>query len=646
VPLLFSCADQKGPAIRILIAHAADAKTGRCIDPDGTQPNDEPLTDSTMRISIRAHAPNDPGGSFLCDRVFHAPTEQPYLRLSTNGIATVDIYAEMFRQADMSDPTLGQNAQVGPFRRVASGQLLGLPVDGSPLPILRLFPTQSFRCVADRLHQARAFHSATLLPDGEVLFVGGVSASPDPNQPSDALDGNDHLFLTGTVEVWSPATGKFTQVTEPMGLQPRAFHQAALLNDIPPYQILLVGGITSPTPASPVLAPNQGATEGTRFAPFDVGTVPVPLPIQAASAEVLTFTPDPTMPSATWAPAAGFAPGAFQAGAPLKGGIAVAGGIDYTPGVDGTVLTHSTEITSQVNGGAPNTGMISTARVGATLSPLYGDTALVWGGGRAPMDPAGDLVTGLTSAAPKGAAVMLATTPLTQFHTATVFTASANAASVLVTGGFTVGAGAIAMQPPAAAEAARVLSITDGKPITAAPVTLSGYSADPVCMDPARYRPAGWESATLLPSGQVLVTGGSPTFVAGATPCNDCEMGGAGLLCSLDQASLFIPPSTLAKLSPMQVGRYGHSSTLLSDGTVLIAGGLNQSSGAPRTIGDAEIYNPRGYVPLYNTADPATPDADDPLAVDIKNAGLARAPGDVARDPHNNFPPAKPCGSF
>ena len=79
------------------------------------------------------------------------------------------------------------------------------------------FPGGRSRC-----HAARAIHTATLLPDGRVLVVGG--ANPDGASPAVA-------------EIWDPATEAFS----PAGslLQPRGWHSATLLPD---GRVLVVGG--------------------------------------------------------------------------------------------------------------------------------------------------------------------------------------------------------------------------------------------------------------------------------------------------------------------------------------------------------------------------------------------------------------------
>jgi hypothetical protein len=83
-------------------------------------------------------------------------------------------------------------------------------------------------------------------------------------------------------------------------------------------------------------------------------------------------------------------------------------------------------------------------------------------------------------------------------------------------------------------------------------------------------------TATLLPDGKVLIVGGSGFF--GTEPF------------SLKEAELFNPATeTFSATGSLSVARARHTATLLNNGTVLIAGGLNEGGGSDRT---AEIYDP------------------------------------------------------
>ncbi len=622
-----ACGGTKGPAIHVAIAHAAAAD--HCV----SGMSDDSLSSagiSQVRLSFRVHGSGDPQGSFLCDRLIDVGPEPPTLKLAVNGKASLDIFAEGFRMAPAGDP---DTARAGSFRRVAMGSLTGIAVNAGTVPPLRLYPTQDFRCVDSTMSVGRAFHTATLLPNGTVLVVGGVVASPsDPTRDGIA---NEELFVTGSAELYDPSTGTFHPVMEPAP-GARAFHQAALIGDQPPYQVLLVGGIapTAGMGAQPQLGINTGL-DGARLVPF---SGPSALQAQAAGAEILSF--DPTNNSATRVPVAGFLSAVFQAGAALKNGLAVAGGNAYSGMLNNTDLTAAKSLSVMIGAGTTHQGMLSTQRTGATMTALYDDTALVWGGARTPADPSGDLVSGLSGAAPSATMVTVASTPNTWFHTATLFASTASSASVLVTGGFEVQSGAQALDPPL--DALRVVTVNAGA-VSMTPVVLDNWApADAACAADNRYRPAGWESAVSLgDQGPVLITGGTPRTIA----CNDCEQSPSNPLCSLHQASLFSAPATLSKLPALQIGRLGHTSTLLTDGTVLIIGGIREplAGGGTRVVAEAEIYNSHTTVPPYDVAQPSLNDKDDPLFLELNSLKLQRAPGELARDPSTGGGQAKPC---
>lgn len=83
------------------------------------------------------------------------------------------------------------------------------------------------------------------------------------------------------------------------------------------------------------------------------------------------------------------------------------------------------------------------------------------------------------------------------------------------------------------------------------------------------------ESATLLPSGQVLFAGGQTSGGTTAT------------------AELYDPVSgTFSATGSMTAARQGHTATLLPDGTVLIAGGTGNCGGSLCSLNTAELYNP------------------------------------------------------
>lgn len=99
--------------------------------------------------------------------------------------------------------------------------------------------------------------------------------------------------------------------------------------------------------------------------------------------------------------------------------------------------------------------------------------------------------------------------------------------------------------------------------------------------NPGLTLPVSFHTATLLASGKVLIVGGQPDQTLPRA---------SGLVYLFDPAG----NGGLGSLTPMAnlgIARYNHTATLLSDGTVLLIGG---NTGIPGTSAEPEIYNPNG----------------------------------------------------
>ncbi|MBH9577059.1 Kelch repeat-containing protein [Inhella proteolytica] len=133
---------------------------------------------------------------------------------------------------------------------------------GGVSPTLELWDPQTgqWRFAARPLQQPRQGHSATLLGDGRVLFVGGFTGTG----------------MAASAELWDPATETSQLFSDPaLG---RAGHAAQLL---PSGDLLLAGGETGATPQ----APNPGVLL-LRREPWRVEALAPALPSLAAASAI------------------------------------------------------------------------------------------------------------------------------------------------------------------------------------------------------------------------------------------------------------------------------------------------------------------------------------------------------------------------
>jgi hypothetical protein len=639
---LVACSGAQGPSLSIKIAHVATGD-GRCGVAGAIDPSLTSLKDITkVRITVRTHGTDDEKGTFLCDRVLKV-SEQPALSLNVSGQKKIDLFAEGF-----SEVMDANSATAGNFRRLAYGSLLDVDLKSKTFAPIRLVPAESFRCVANAMAHARAFHSATLLPNKTVLIVGGAVGSADAS--SENLT-NNLLFLTGRAEIYDPADGSFKEIKEDPAPKARAFHQAFFrgLDGQGRYQILLVGGIGSSDETKPALGVTNSGVGGPRLVPFDTSqTIPSALNAVGVKSELLAY--DPVAGTISRSDVDGFETVGYLAGAEIDtmsgdpDGFVVAGGVNYVDPLESTMATTAIRVQRGMEA-SPRNGDLAAPRLGATLTMLSDDKAFLWGGGLTGGAAQAEVLKGLAAGGNVTASALgMPGTPQTQFHTATLLSNGADA-QILVSGGFQVDMSGNASQPPPAAEAVRTVTLAaDGSISTAVVPFGGGYVSDSsTCSNPDRYKPAGWESAVTLSRGRgVLITGGSPTYQNGK--CVDCDTG-ASLLCAVKQASVYSGGMISPAPDKLQVGRFGHQTTLLADGVYLVSGGITiPPGGSVRVSADAEVYNPRTALPPYDMTAAMPSDDDDPIKADLVT-DLQRAPGGNAyrTDPKS---PAARCGDL
>jgi N-acetylneuraminic acid mutarotase len=376
---------------------------------------------------------------------------------------------------------------------------------------------QTFTVLSATMTAARAFHTATLLPNGQVLITGGYSGFT--GSVSTALD---------TAEVYDPVAGTFTTLSATMTAA-RAFHTATLL---PNGQVLLTGG-----------EPNDST--GIAFNTAELYD-PVAQTFTALSA---------TMTAARLAHTATLLP---------NGQVLLTGGGNST---NSSYTTFNTaEVYDPVAGTfAALTATMTTAREGHAATLLPNGLVLLTGGGQGSSISAA-FATALNTAevydpvAQTFTALAATMTTARVSHTATLLSNG----QVLLTGGGH-GTTPILLNTAEVYEALSPLANT--------------FTALTASMTSAR---AG-HTATLLPNGQVLITGGDNRFSATGTTYNTAE--------------LYDPAGNIftALAATMTIPREGHTATLLPNGQVLITGGFCEPEPQCGGIGDlntAEVYDP------------------------------------------------------
>lgn len=609
-----------GPGLRLRLAGTPLAQG--CLQPSSMQPVDAMALLQNGSVHVSAVRRGADGQRILCEATAKVPSETLSLDIGEGDRASIDYYAEFFD---------------GTGARVASGSLLASSADVAPsteTPTLHMFSASSWSCPPSKLNHARAFHSATMLPNGEVLLVGGVEALGGY--------GADVFGVMETVEVYDPRRATFTPVTAPTGtIGARAFHNIAVLDSSgSTVRLVIYGGVTSPVGQPALFVPDSP----TQLRLMPGGSA------EPGGSQLLVY--DTVQHSLTASAIDATHKTAFAAGAALPGGGLLAiGGASFNktlpfgrsnPAMFTAVADAATfSVSSPGSSAAPSPVFVTgggTAPwlLGATATPLSTTTALVLGAKLPPDSPskmqalALQALPGITQF-PASQAVA---GPSTVFHTATRLGPSISASTpngdtqILVTGGFEQDTAPpySTRQPPAVADAVRLYTVSDSAG-TLSPIgftALTTYKPSVCGMADSHYRPAGFEAATATQSGkQVLITGGTPTVAtAGCVDCEPTDTASNKLLCVLRQASLFDATTQAFTAVPnMPLGRMGHQQTRLSDGNILVTGGLvRPSGGTTAATAEAEIYNP---ISLATGA----PDPNDPLTA-LRASG---APSECSR---------------
>jgi WD40 repeat protein len=476
----------------------------------------------------------------------------------------------------------GRRAE-GRYEKAGGNIVLAFNPEGLKYPII-IDP--AWRNSGSTLSDLRTGHTATLLPSGKVLIVGGYGDSLptndaelfDPvtgtfaatgpinyprNEPTATLLPNGTVLIAGgefygvevaEAEIYDPASGTFNFNYNYMNTA-RTGHTATLL---PNGTVLIAGGIT-----------NYGNDLVQNAEIYDPGYG--------------GFSTIGGLNYPRWDSTATLLP---------NGTVLIAGGTTFNGMVVTTLLTA--EVYDPGSYSFTPTGSLNTGRERPTATLLANGAVLIAGGwDRGPNPP--NIHTFYSSAelySPSGGTFTQTTGSMSAgrtLHTATLLPNG----KVLISGGYTDGSGALSgselydptsqtfssagsMNHARMSHTATLLA--DGK------VFISGGADTAEEYDPSvgTFNYTGsmtvgraYHTATLLPDGKVLIAGGM-LFGGGNASTSEVYNPSSGTF-SLTTGS-------------MATARRTHTATLLATGKVLLAGGY--SFGDPSSLSSAELYDP------------------------------------------------------
>jgi len=477
-----------------------------------------------------------------------------------------------FRQvtsAELFNPATGTWAATGAMNVARSGQTATLLPDGQVLVAGGGCNGSGYGCDAGSFEAAlssaelynpatgtwtktgsmrdgRQDFTATLLKNGQVLAAGGFNNCDD-----------DFCSDINTAELYNPATGKWTLTGSMQGAREQ---QSATL--LPDGQVLVAGGL------------NEGGFCCSQF--------------EYSSAEL--YNPA----TGTWAPTASMAAKHAGQTATLlpNGWVLVAGG--------GTAVAEIYEPGPAI---WVSPGAMNTARTHQTATLLPNGRVLVAGGAGPdgqPLSTAEEFLTGngpLVTVAPGSIAFggqLVGTVSAAQLYKVT----NAGSANLVITGAsvsgknpgdFRVHTGcagapvppggsctvAVRFVPSSTSLRSATVTVSDNAPLSPQGVPVSGFGGGPDAWTPAGPMATGREhfTATLLPSGEVLMAGGQ-TVTGG----------------SLASAELYNPATrSFSATGSLNTARSDPAAALLPTGKVLITGGIDENFAS---LSSAELYNP------------------------------------------------------
>ncbi len=527
-----------------------------------------------VRLTFRDRTETGPG-PLRCDVVLPLVGDRPVVSVPRKR-EPVAMWVEYFDDAGLL---------------LARGARPAVDLDDGATVTIAIGPTSDLTCAPTQAATARAFHSATALPTGEVLLLGGLAGAP--GEPGRSFAPGDGAYAIAAPELYDPLSGRTRAVTI-AGLLPRAFHQVAVIGaDATTVRLLVFGGhgVDGDHAATGNVAMVQGGPGEPPWRPTAIdlalgraGARSLPAELLIYDVAASTFTRTELAPSATAR--------LETSGAGDASGVVLVGGRDSTGAASGLV-----EALSPVDGAL--LGMVSgRGRIGATVTMVSATEAIVVGG-----DVTGDpmMVTTAARITALGAMPAIAAGPIgaAAFNRAYHAAARLGDDQIAVVGGLTLGQAGVASSGPAS-----TVARLDRANL--------GFSAVTTTGEPTLAYP----DAVTLHDGGVLAVGGASGLV------------GSTLALRLDPGAMDLPIAA----GSLGVGRHGHRLTRLFDDTILVTGGfVTDPADASRLAATAitERFEPHQAT-------------DDPLADLLPGSNWTRMAGEVAVDQAGA--PVAPCG--
>lgn len=481
----------------------------------------------------------------------------------------------LIRVPDRYAPTVGSLGTARAFHTatlLANGQVLIVGgYNGSYLNSAQLYdPTTGSFTATGNLVTARAYHTATLLANGQVLIVGG-----------------NNVGYLASAELYNPANGTFSNTDSITS--PRVNHTATLLNN---GKVLVAGGSNGTALGTAQLYdPLTGLFESSinlnHARQFHTATLlPSGKVLLVAGYDFSYLTSGEVFNPATGT----FTPTCDDLGAARafhSASLLPNGKVLITGGNNGSAMV-GTDV-YDVNDDGGNTGCTSggfagfffplnTARFNNTATTLPNGDVLLTGG-----QSGAAAITALSSAEIYDPVAFRFTVADAMSMARTGHTVTLLASGQVLTVGGLNSSGYLAsaeFYDPATGASNVTRPVTGSGPVCPAlpimPYGTTQVLPGQVCPVAARAN----HTETALPNGKILIAGGNDT----AGP--------------LDTAELYDPATgVFVATGNLLAARAEHTATLLSNGKVLIVGG---SGGGP--LNTAELYDPRTGTFSFTTA--------------------------------------------